>query len=119
LPTGLGLFARLAPVGFGATTVAAWFFAIFTGSLSAGAVGTLWAAPVTHCSCRFNGHRLGRGGHIVRARQCDTTNRSGTRRRNHALGAIQPEQHEISPRALMFLCTTAAIAAPHPVLRAE
>ncbi|MDP9008730.1 MAG: peptide MFS transporter [Pseudomonadota bacterium] len=44
LPTGLGLFARLAPLGFGATTVAAWFFAIFTGSLSAGAVGTLWAS---------------------------------------------------------------------------
>jgi POT family proton-dependent oligopeptide transporter len=42
LPTGLGLFARLAPIGFGATTVAAWFLAIFTGSLSAGAVGTLW-----------------------------------------------------------------------------
>jgi POT family proton-dependent oligopeptide transporter len=42
LPTGLGLFARLAPIGFGATTVAAWFFAIFTGSLSAGLVGTLW-----------------------------------------------------------------------------
>jgi proton-dependent oligopeptide transporter, POT family len=44
LPTGLGLFARLAPIGFGATTVAAWFFAIFTGSLSAGAVGTLWGS---------------------------------------------------------------------------
>jgi POT family proton-dependent oligopeptide transporter len=44
LPTGLGLFARLAPVGFGATTVAAWFLAIFTGSLSAGAVGTLWGS---------------------------------------------------------------------------
>jgi POT family proton-dependent oligopeptide transporter len=43
LPTGLGLFARLAPIGFGATTVAAWFLAIFAGSLSAGAVGTLWA----------------------------------------------------------------------------
>jgi proton-dependent oligopeptide transporter, POT family len=43
LPTGLGLFARLAPVGFGATTVAAWFFAIFSGSLAAGAVGTLWS----------------------------------------------------------------------------
>ncbi len=42
LPTGLGLFARLAPVGFGATTVAAWFLAIFTGSLCAGLVGTLW-----------------------------------------------------------------------------
>jgi POT family proton-dependent oligopeptide transporter len=44
LPTGLGLFARLAPIGFGATTVAAWFFAIFTGSLSAGVVGTLWGS---------------------------------------------------------------------------
>jgi POT family proton-dependent oligopeptide transporter len=42
LPTGLGLFARLAPPGFGATTVAAWFLAIFSGSLSAGVVGTLW-----------------------------------------------------------------------------
>ena len=44
LPTGLGLFARLAPPGFGATTVAAWYLAIFTGSLSAGLVGTLWSA---------------------------------------------------------------------------
>ena len=43
LPTGLGLFARLAPMGFGATTVAAWFCTIFTGSFLAGAVGTLWA----------------------------------------------------------------------------
>ena len=43
LPTGLGLFARLAPLGFGATTVAAWFFATCTGSYAAGAVGTLWA----------------------------------------------------------------------------
>jgi POT family proton-dependent oligopeptide transporter len=47
LPTGLGLFARLAPAGFGATTVAAWFLAIFTGSLAAGAVGTLWSST-TH-----------------------------------------------------------------------
>jgi len=43
LPTGLGLFARLAPPGLGATTVAAWFLAIFTGSLAAGFVGTLWS----------------------------------------------------------------------------
>ena len=43
LPTGLGLFARLAPAGYGATTVAAWFCALATGSFSAGAVGTLWA----------------------------------------------------------------------------
>ena len=44
LPTGLGLFARLAPAGLGATTVAAWFLTIFTGSLSAGLVGTLWGS---------------------------------------------------------------------------
>ncbi len=43
LPTGLGLFARLAPLSLGATTVAAWFFITFTGSLSAGVVGTLWS----------------------------------------------------------------------------
>ncbi|MCA1660682.1 MAG: peptide MFS transporter [Novosphingobium sp.] len=43
LPTGLGLFARLAPPKFGATTVAAWFLAIFSGSLFAGLVGTLWS----------------------------------------------------------------------------
>ena len=30
--------------GFGATTVAAWFLAIFSGSLAAGVVGTLWTA---------------------------------------------------------------------------
>jgi len=47
LPTGLGLFARLAPVGFGATTVAAWFLAIFSGSLTAGVVGSLWSST-TH-----------------------------------------------------------------------
>jgi POT family proton-dependent oligopeptide transporter len=43
LPTGLGLFARLAPIGYGATTVAAWFFVISIGTLSAGIVGTLWS----------------------------------------------------------------------------
>ncbi|MCD9033003.1 peptide MFS transporter [Luteimonas sp. Y-2-2-4F] len=43
LPTGLGLFARLAPPRLGATTVASWFLAIFSGSLLAGAVGTLWS----------------------------------------------------------------------------
>jgi POT family proton-dependent oligopeptide transporter len=43
LPTGLGLFARLAPPSLGATTVAAWFFAIFTGSFAAGLVGTMWS----------------------------------------------------------------------------
>ena len=43
LPTGLGLFARLAPIDLGATTVAAWFLITFTGSLSAGLVGALWS----------------------------------------------------------------------------
>jgi POT family proton-dependent oligopeptide transporter len=43
LPTGLGLFARLAPEHLGATTVAAWYLVIFSGSLSAGLVGTLWS----------------------------------------------------------------------------
>jgi proton-dependent oligopeptide transporter, POT family len=42
LPTGLGLFARIAPAKFGATTVASWFLATFAGSLSAGVVGSLW-----------------------------------------------------------------------------
>jgi POT family proton-dependent oligopeptide transporter len=40
LPTGLGLFARLAPPRLGATTVAAWYLAIFGGSLTAGYVGS-------------------------------------------------------------------------------
>ncbi|MBY9063434.1 peptide MFS transporter [Sphingomonas yunnanensis] len=44
LPTGLGLFARLAPAGLGATTVAAWYLATFAGSLAAGLVGTAWTA---------------------------------------------------------------------------
>jgi proton-dependent oligopeptide transporter, POT family len=43
LPVGLGLFARLAPAGHGATTIAAWFFATFGGSLLAGALGMLWS----------------------------------------------------------------------------
>ncbi len=43
LPTGLGLFARLAPARLGATTVASWFLTIFSGSLLAGVVGTLWS----------------------------------------------------------------------------
>lgn len=43
LPIGLGLFARLAPKGHGATTIAAWFFASFGGNLLAGALGMLWS----------------------------------------------------------------------------
>jgi proton-dependent oligopeptide transporter, POT family len=47
LPTGLGLFARLAPPGLAATTIAAWYLAVFSGSLAAGAVGALWGS-MTH-----------------------------------------------------------------------
>ncbi|MDB5577611.1 MAG: proton-dependent oligopeptide transporter, family, partial [Bradyrhizobium sp.] len=43
LPSGLGLFARLAPPRLGATTVAAWYLTICAGSLSAGYVGKLWS----------------------------------------------------------------------------
>ena len=43
LPTGLGLFARLAPPGRGATTVAAWYATIAAGSLFAGTVGRWWS----------------------------------------------------------------------------
>ena len=43
LPTGRGLFARLAPRGFGGSTVAAWYLATFAGSLTAGLVGGLWS----------------------------------------------------------------------------
>ena len=49
LPTGLGLFARLAPPRFAATTVAAWFLVMCTGNLCAGAVGTLWST-VSHAA---------------------------------------------------------------------
>jgi POT family proton-dependent oligopeptide transporter len=44
LPTGLGLFARLAPRKFGATTVAAWYLAIFAGSMTAGYVGSWYSS---------------------------------------------------------------------------
>jgi proton-dependent oligopeptide transporter, POT family len=44
LPTGLGLFARMAPAKLAATTVAGWFLAIFSGSLCAGLIGTLWSS---------------------------------------------------------------------------
>jgi POT family proton-dependent oligopeptide transporter len=44
LPTGLGLFARLAPPRLGATTVAAWYLAIFTGSMTAGFIGSWYSS---------------------------------------------------------------------------
>jgi POT family proton-dependent oligopeptide transporter len=47
LPTGLGLFARLAPPKLGATTVAAWYLAIFTGSMTAGVIGS-WYSSLDH-----------------------------------------------------------------------
>lgn len=39
LPVGLGLFARLAPPGRGATVIAAWYLASFGGNLLSGVVG--------------------------------------------------------------------------------
>jgi POT family proton-dependent oligopeptide transporter len=47
LPVGLGLFGRLAPAGFGATSIALWYLAAFGGNLGAGALGTLWSR-ITH-----------------------------------------------------------------------
>lgn len=44
LPVGLGLFARLAPAGMGATVIAAWFLAAFAGNLLSGVVGRAWSA---------------------------------------------------------------------------
>jgi len=43
LPVGLGLFGRLAPPRYAATSIALWFFAAFLGNLAAGALGTLWS----------------------------------------------------------------------------
>jgi POT family proton-dependent oligopeptide transporter len=43
LPVGLGLFARLAPPGFGATAIAAWYLAAFGGNLLAGTIGSRWS----------------------------------------------------------------------------
>src|SRR6185503_18758984 len=43
LPIGLGLFGRLAPAGFAATTIALWFLAGSLGNLLAGAFGRLWS----------------------------------------------------------------------------
>jgi len=42
LPVGLGLFARMAPQGMGATVIAAWFLAAFGGNLLSGLVGRWW-----------------------------------------------------------------------------
>jgi proton-dependent oligopeptide transporter, POT family len=47
LPVGLGLFGRMAPDSFRATSIAIWFFAGFFGNLLAGALGTLWS-PLPH-----------------------------------------------------------------------
>jgi proton-dependent oligopeptide transporter, POT family len=43
LPTGLGLFGRLAPRQLAATSIAFWFSASFAGNLLAGAIGSLWS----------------------------------------------------------------------------
>ena len=47
LPVGLGLFGRLAPPGFTATSIAGWYFAGFLGNIFAGWLGTLWM-PLSH-----------------------------------------------------------------------
>ena len=47
LPIGVGLFGRLAPKGFTATSIAVWYSAGFLGNIFAGWVGTLWT-PVAH-----------------------------------------------------------------------
>jgi len=92
LPTGLGMFARLAPAGFGATTVAAWFLAIFSGSLSAGAVGSLWGST-THA--RFFGLLTGIAAlaSAMLLALDRTAERVESARANEAgpLAAIQPE----------------------------
>ena len=49
LPVGLGLFGRLAPAGFTATSIATWYFAGFLGNLFAGWLGTLWT-PLSHAA---------------------------------------------------------------------
>jgi proton-dependent oligopeptide transporter, POT family len=43
LPVGLGLFGRLAPQGLTATTIAAWYSALFFGNLFAGFIGSFWS----------------------------------------------------------------------------
>lgn len=48
LPTGLGLFATMAPANLRASTVAFWFGATFAGSLFAGLVGALWSILTHH-----------------------------------------------------------------------
>lgn len=92
LPTGLGMFARLAPAGFGATTVAAWFLAIFSGSLTAGAVGSLWGST-THA--RFFGLLTGIAAlaSAMLLALDRTAERVESARANEAgpLAAIQPE----------------------------
>src|SRR3546814_18747805 len=39
LPVGLELFGRLAPPGYAATPIVAWFFAVFVTHLLAGSLG--------------------------------------------------------------------------------
>jgi POT family proton-dependent oligopeptide transporter len=42
LPVGLGLFGRMAPPGFAATAIAAWFLAAFAGNFASGVLGAFW-----------------------------------------------------------------------------
>ena len=49
LPVGLGLFGRLAPQGFSATTIATWYLAGFFGNLLAGWLGGFWS-QISHAA---------------------------------------------------------------------
>ena len=86
LPNGLGIFARLAPPKLGASTVAAWYLAIFSGSLAAGQVGRLWS-HVGHVPffLILAGDRDAVGGPALPARRADAEDprarRRGPRRR--------------------------------------
>lgn len=41
-PTGMALFASIAPPGHQATTISVWFLGLFAGNLFAGSLGSLW-----------------------------------------------------------------------------
>ena len=115
LPTGLGLFARLAPIGYGATTVAAWFFVICIGTLSAGVVGTLWS-HISHAEffAILTVISAIAAAMLFALDRRDTTNRGSAGCRNHRV-----ERHPTGARmkifalaSLTFLGISAAVAAP-------
>ena len=86
LPNGLGIFARLAPPKLGASTVAAWYLAIFSGSLSAGQVGRLWSR-VGHVAffLILAGDRVAVGGPALHVRTPDAENPGSRRTRGRGV----------------------------------